>query len=68
MEAILDFGQGCQNLSIILWGGGEGGGGVLPQSSNPYNMAAGSATDAQCGEAGKVGGKGDGWLVADNSP
>jgi hypothetical protein len=26
MEAILDFRQGCQNLSIILWGGkGEGG-------------------------------------------
>jgi hypothetical protein len=25
MEAILDFGRGCQNLSIILWGGGEGG-------------------------------------------
>jgi hypothetical protein len=22
MEAILDFGRGCQNLSIILWGGG----------------------------------------------
>jgi len=21
MEAILDFGRGCQNLSIILWGG-----------------------------------------------
>ncbi len=26
MEDILDFGWGCQNLSIILWGGGEGGG------------------------------------------
>ncbi len=27
MEAILDFGWGCQYLSIILWeGGGEGGG------------------------------------------
>ncbi len=25
MEAILDFGRGCQNLSIILGGGGVGG-------------------------------------------
>jgi hypothetical protein len=26
MEAILDFGRGCQNLSLILWGCvGEGG-------------------------------------------
>jgi hypothetical protein len=45
MEAILDFGRGCQNLSIILWGG-MGEGGALPQPSNPDNMAAGGATDA----------------------
>jgi hypothetical protein len=25
MEAILDFGRGCQNLSIILWGSVGGG-------------------------------------------
>jgi hypothetical protein len=51
MEAILDFGRGCQDLSIILWGGGGVGGcvgGALPQPSNPDNMAAGGATDAQC--------------------
>jgi hypothetical protein len=49
--------------------GGKGGrGGALPQSSNPDNMAAGGATDAQCGEGGEGGGKGEGWLVADNSP
>jgi hypothetical protein len=28
MEAVLDFGRGCQNLSIILWGVCEWGGGV----------------------------------------
>jgi hypothetical protein len=26
VEAILDFGRGCQNLSIILWGGERRGG------------------------------------------
>jgi hypothetical protein len=25
MEAVLDFGQGCQNLAVILFGDGEGG-------------------------------------------
>ncbi len=29
-----------------------GGGGALPQPSNPDNMAAGGATDAQCGGRG----------------
>ncbi len=56
MEAILDFGRGCQDLFIILWGSV---GGALPQPSNPDNMAAGGATDAQCG-GGEVGGEGGG--------
>jgi hypothetical protein len=34
-------------------GGGEGG--ALPRSSNPDNMAAGGARDAQCGEGGRWG-------------
>jgi hypothetical protein len=40
MEAVLDFGRGCQNLAIILFGGvGEGGGrkwgaGKLPPLSH----------------------------------
>jgi hypothetical protein len=34
MEAILDFGRGCQNLSIILWGGG-GGKGTLVSAPPP---------------------------------
>ncbi len=54
MEAVLDCGRGCQNLSIILWVG-RGEGGTLPQPSNPDNMAAGGATDAQRG-VGEVGG------------
>jgi hypothetical protein len=54
MEAVLDFGRGCQDLAIILMGSVWGrGGGALPQSSNPDNMAAGGATDAQCGEGGR---------------
>jgi hypothetical protein len=35
MEAILDFGRGCQNLSIILWGGEGGGGGNGAQAGSP---------------------------------
>jgi hypothetical protein len=58
MEAVLDFGRGCQDLAIILLG--ECGGGALPQPSNQDNMAAGGATDAQCGEGGKVEGGGEG--------
>ncbi len=54
MEAILEFGRGCQNLSIILWGGG--GGGALPQPYNPDNIAAGGATDARRGKGGGEGG------------
>jgi hypothetical protein len=34
--------------------GGKGGGGGSPRPSNP-DMAAGGATDAQCGEGGEVG-------------
>ncbi len=52
MEAILDFGRGHQKWLKSC--GGEcvgGGGGGLP-SANPDNMAAGGATDAQCGEGG----------------
>ncbi len=63
MEAILDFGRGCQDLSIILLGGcvgGGGEGGALLQPSNPDNMAAGGATDAQCGEGGRAGEEGGG--------
>jgi hypothetical protein len=51
MEAILDFWRGCQNLSIIQWGGGgggEGGGGCkegrLPPAicaRAPYQMGGG---------------------------
>jgi len=57
IEALLDFGRACQNLSIILWG--VCGGGALPQPSNPDNMAAGGATDALCRE-GEGGGGGRG--------
>jgi hypothetical protein len=35
MEAILDFGRGCQNLSTILWGGESGGGGNGAQAGCP---------------------------------
>ena len=65
MEAVLDFGRGCQDLAIILLGE-CGVGGALPQPSNPDNMASGGggATDAQCGE----GEGGEGSHVADNSP
>ncbi len=34
MEAILDFGRGCQNLSIILWG--VRGGGDPGKRSSPF--------------------------------
>jgi hypothetical protein len=37
-------------------GGGVGGRGALLQPFNPGNMAAGGATDAQCGEV-----EGGGW-------
>ncbi len=58
MEAVLDFGRGRQDLAIILLGGV---GGALLQPSNPANMAAGGATDAQCGEGGgwREGERGD---------
>jgi hypothetical protein len=54
MEAVLDFERGCQDLAIILWGGGCGGRGEggLPPPANPDNVAAGGATDARCGEGG----------------
>jgi hypothetical protein len=51
MEAVLDFERGCQDLAIILLGGGVWGGG-LPLPANPDNVAAGGATDARCGEGG----------------
>jgi hypothetical protein len=55
MEAVLDFERGCQDLAIILLGGvwEEGAGGGLPPPAIPDNVAAGGATDAQCGEGGK---------------
>ena len=52
MEAVLDFGRGCQNLAIILLGVWGRGGGGLPPPANPDNVAAGGATDARCGEGG----------------
>ncbi len=61
MEAVLDFGRGCQKSAIILRGvWGEGGRG-LPPPVNPDNVAAGGATDARCGQGG------EGWHEADNS-
>jgi hypothetical protein len=52
MEAVLDFGRGCQDLVIILSGvWGRGGG--LPPPANPDNMATGGDTDAQYGEGGR---------------
>ncbi len=51
MEAVPDFGRGCQDLAIIQLGCGGGGGG-LPLPANPDNVAAGGATDARCGEGG----------------
>ena len=39
--------------------GGKGGEGALPKTSNPDNLAAGGATDAQCRE-GEGGGGGRG--------
>jgi len=59
MEAVLDFGRGCQDLAIILMG--VWGSGGLPPPANPDNMAADGATDAWCGEGGgwRGGGRGD---------
>ncbi len=35
MEAVLDFGRGCQDLAIILLGGCGGGGGGSDKRSSP---------------------------------
>jgi hypothetical protein len=53
MEAVLDFGRGCQKSAVILSGGGVWGRGRgLPLPANPDNVAAGGATDARCVEGG----------------
>jgi len=55
MEAVLDFGRGCQNWLKSCYGECVWGGRSLP-SANPDNVAAGGATDARCGERGREGG------------
>ncbi len=66
MEAILDFGRGCQNLSIILWGvWGKGGLFLSPLILITWPQAVWQS--ATWG-GGKVWGEGEGWHAADNSP
>ncbi len=60
MEAILDFERGCQNLSIILWGGGGREGGGL--SSSPLILITWPQAVRQTRNVGKRGGGGGGDL------
>ena len=57
MEAILDFGQGCQNLSIILWGGGCGEGGAEMERRPTALVIAFEGGVKRGGEVGERGSK-----------
>jgi hypothetical protein len=56
MEAILDFGRGCQDLAIILMGSvGEGGGGNGTQAGCPgIAFIGGSEKREGGGEGGEM--------------
>ncbi len=49
--------ENCSNSAVGSAWVGEGGGRSLP-SANPDNVAAGSVTDARCGEGEVCGGRG----------
>jgi hypothetical protein len=58
--------ENCSNSAMGSTWGGKGGR-SLP-SANPDNVAAGGATDARCGEGGKLEAGEEGWHGIDNSP
>jgi hypothetical protein len=67
MEAVLNYGRGHQKwLKSCMGSVWMGWGRSLP-SANPDNVAADGATDARCGEGGKLEEGGEGWHEADNS-
>ncbi len=55
--------EDAENCSNSARGGAWVGGGRILPSANPDNVAAGGATDAQCGGEGGE----EGWRGIDNS-